>query len=430
MILIGDVLQINTTYVTGTLATNPTKTIRKTLQTLGFLGNKYLDVTATGVLSSGEFYVQGIPQNADGSSNTSSLVYNKGKGAVYYFNTQSQMDNTFSAFNIANASIQAVMAVQDAQKATLLAITDVVGTATSMADTGEIVIDVYTKSDVSQLIPTTLGGVPIRMIQTGEFKIPLALGNSGKQGISPVAKPDKPPGKGGGGGKKVDASVKFTRPVPIGVSTSLAIGACLAGTIGVRMTKGDGLTVILSNNHVFAGPNTQPIGTNILQPGLFDTDCVADPDVLGQLLDFESISNISPNTMDAAIASTTTLLVDNSTPTDGYGIPKSAITKPTLNQSVQKYGRTTELTAGVITGINVTVLVDYGGTLGVVTFEDQIIVEARKSFLRAGDSGSLLITDQGHPVGLLFAANQRGTLAVANRIDLILTRFDATIDGI
>jgi uncharacterized protein YaiE (UPF0345 family) len=40
------------------------------------------------------------------------------------------------------------------------------------------------------------------------------------------------------------------------------------------------------------------------------------------------------------------------------------------------------------------------------------------------------VTDSGrNPVGLLFAGDQTGTYAVANRIDLVLGAFDVTVDG-
>ena len=100
-----------------------------------------------------------------------------------------------------------------------------------------------------------------------------------------------------------------------------------------------------------------------------------------------------------------------------------------VGQSVQKYGRTTALTKGTITMTNVTVRVGYSS--GIARFVQQIIVQSNKPFLKSGDSGSLLVTDDGwnSPVGLLFAGNSSGTLAVANRIDDVLSAFGVVIDG-
>lgn len=104
-----------------------------------------------------------------------------------------------------------------------------------------------------------------------------------------------------------------------------------------------------------------------------------------------------------------------------------------LNQQVQKYGRTTSLTTkGRITGINATINIGYDS--GTARFVNQIIVETRKpGFIQGGDSGSLLViqggSDDRKPVGLLYAGNSTGKMAVANHIDAVLSRFSVTIDG-
>ena len=97
---------------------------------------------------------------------------------------------------------------------------------------------------------------------------------------------------------------------------------------------------------------------------------------------------------------------------------------------VQKYGRTTSLTKGTITAVHATVNVGYD--TGSVLFVDQIIVNgSRGAFLKSGDSGSSLVTDPGrNPLGLLFAGNRSGKMAIANRIDLVLAAFGgATVFG-
>ncbi len=212
--------------------------------------------------------------------------------------------------------------------------------------------------------------------------------------------------------------------MPIGVSSgnendvevSGIFLICAGGMVGARVTD-DTDVYALSNQHVYArGDNTASIGEPILQPGLLDTECQADPnDRIGQLAAFKPVG-ATGNTIDAAIASTTTALVSNSTPSDGYGTPKSVTVPASVGQKVQKYGRTTGLTKGEVTMISVTVIVSGN------VFDDQIIVESRKPFIKGGDSGSLLVTNPGkNPVGLLFAGNENGKLAVANRIDLVLT---------
>ena len=100
------------------------------------------------------------------------------------------------------------------------------------------------------------------------------------------------------------------------------------------------------------------------------------------------------------------------------------------NLAVQKYGRTTGLTKGTITGINVIISVDYNP--GTTIFTDQIEISAigKGAFIKSGDSGSLLVTDPtAQPVGLIFAGDRRGKIGFANRIDLVLNRYHVMIDG-
>ncbi len=225
--------------------------------------------------------------------------------------------------------------------------------------------------------------------------------------------------------------------VPIGSSTGNE-GQCSAGTLGCRAWKfaGDGEAVeyyALSNNHVYALENNAAIGSRIVSPGLYDTNCLFDPDnVMGKLSAFEPINfDGLDNTIDAAIAECLPEFPKRpgkSTPSDGYGTPKCTAVSAFVGQAVQKYGRTTSLTKGKVTGINATVNVGYSS--GTARFVDQIIVESRKPFIKAGDSGSLLVTDPDrNPVGLLFAGNVNGKLAVANHIDAVLARFEVTVDG-
>jgi hypothetical protein len=230
------------------------------------------------------------------------------------------------------------------------------------------------------------------------------------------------------------------RPVPIGVSTGNA-GECSAGTIGCRVKDSLGNVYALSNNHVYALENKAPRGSIILQPGTYDSvpQCAVYPeDKIGTLSAYKPIvfSRRGSNTIDAAIAQILSgndgkPLVGIATPLDGYGTPSNTIktlTKDDVGLAVQKYGRTTSLTKGTITGINAIVNVGYSS--GTARFVDQIIVQSSTAFIGAGDSGSLLVTDSGrNPVGLLFAGDQTGTYAVANRIDLVLGAFDVTVDG-
>lgn len=59
-----------------------------------------------------------------------------------------------------------------------------------------------------------------------------------------------------------------------------------------------------------------------------------------------------------------------------------------------------------------------------------MILDSRKLFTKAGDSGSLIVRDpERSPIALLFAADSSGKYTVANRIDLVLDRFNVAVVG-
>jgi len=303
------------------------------------------------------------------------------------------------------------MAIQNQHTPEFLEIPGVVGTATGLGPDDTPAVLVLTRVPDVKGIPESIDGVPVVVKVTGE--------------IIALAKPEKP---GKPPTETIDPTARFNRPVPIGVSTGNEV-ECSAGTIGCRVTDGTSVYA-LSNNHVYALDNGASTGSRILQPGLYDTGCSIDENnVIGALSGFEVIKfDGTPNTIDAAIALSSTGNLGKATPSNGYGTPKSTPVQASLGQSVQKYGRSSSLTKGTVTGIEATVRVGYSS--GTALFSGQIIVEAAKPFIKAGDSGSLLVTNPGRePVGLLFAGNQTGKLAVANDINLVLTRFGVSIDG-
>jgi hypothetical protein len=194
---------------------------------------------------------------------------------------------------------------------------------------------------------------------------------------------------------------------------------------------------------VLANSNSASIGDAALQPGPYDGGTSADQ--VGTLFAFQAIDfSGANNTMDAAIALTTAENTGNATPTDdAYGLPNAAIfgdansdgvfdnKSALLGVNVQKYGRTTRLTKGQITGINASLSICYEVIFifcsKSANFVDQLII-APGTFSDGGDSGSLIVTDDSnkHPVALLFAGSDTET--IANRIDLVLNRFGVRMD--
>lgn len=318
------------------------------------------------------------------------------------------------------------IAAQESNNGRLLAIQDVVGTAVGLTVNGEPAIKVYTRAAGVRGIPRSLDGVPVEVEVTGEiFALHHRPGHSG--------------GPGGGDTSEPSSTSTWPRPVPIGISTGNE-GECSAGTIGARVTDGSAVYA-LSNNHGYALENNAPIGSNVLQPGRYDTNCSIDPlDVMGTLHDYEPINfncvwvfgwvcdPALDNEIDAAIALSSTGNLDKKTPSNGYGTPTSTPVPAAVDQQVQKYGRTSLLTRGKVTGVNGLILISYSG--GTARFKNQIVVSGSKPFIKAGDSGSLLVTDPDlDPVGLLYAGDSSGKTAIANPIGPVLTSFGVTIDG-
>lgn len=324
---------------------------------------------------------------------------------------QAKITQGHVALNKFHPGIKAAMAVQDRHTPRLMALPQVVGTATGVTDAAEPAVLVFVRRAVApSAIPPTLEGVPVVVEVTGEF-VSMA------------------PPTGKGKGNSIDPAGRFDRPVPIGVSTG-NVGECSAGTIGARVKSG-GNVYALSNNHVYALENEAGIGSAVLQPGRYDTNCATDPaDVIGTLSDFEAMvfSTEANNMIDAAIVLSSDANLGNATPINGYGVPRTTTVEAVLGAAVQKYGHTTGLTKGTITGINAIILVGYSS--GTARFVNQIVVSGSKPLLKAGDSGSLLVTDPGRsPVGLLFAGSSSGKAGIANPIGLVLSRFNVTIDG-
>lgn len=324
-----------------------------------------------------------------------------------------------SAQGNSEQAFERVKEVQERHTDRLMAMAGVEGTAVGYDANGQVAVHVYTDGPGVAGIPRTLDGVPVHVEVTGKFY-------AQPKGAKPGKKPTP--------GDRIDPTGWFGRPVPIGVSTGNE-GECSAGTIGCRVKDASGTLYALSNNHVYALENDASLGSEVLQPGLYDTGCVYDPgNAIGQLTRFNEIvfSTTARNTVDAAIAK---VLFDgeiprvgNATPSNGYGTPSSTTRTASVGMAVQKYGRTTGLTKGTVTAINATVNVGYSS--GTARFVDQIVITGdRGKFSNAGDSGSLIVTndDACEPVGLLFAGSVRQT--IANPIDAVLTSLDVTIDG-
>jgi hypothetical protein len=322
--------------------------------------------------------------------------------------TAPQFQPQFSAVD--REDIQRALQAQERHTAALLRIPGIVGTAVGVLPTGKAVVRVYLSRTNVPDLPQALDGVPVATQVTGMF---IALSDPTQR----------------------------QRPAPLGFSVGHP--SITAGTIGARVKNTSGQVFILSNNHVLANSNGATAGDPALQPGPFDGGTVNN-DQVGTLFAFQPINfSGGSNTIDAAIASTTTNDVGNATPLDdGYGAPSAALfgdadsdgvfddKSALLGLAVQKYGRTTKRTVGQITGINATLTICYEVLIifciKPATFVDQVVIEPG-GFSSGGDSGSLIVTNPGlQPVALLFAGSTAQT--IGNRIDLVLNHFGVRID--
>jgi len=213
------------------------------------------------------------------------------------------------------------------------------------------------------------------------------------------------------------------RPVVAGLSIAPA-NESFVGTLGCflrRITAGTEQVFALSNNHVLADTNRLPIGTQIVQPGP-EVAPTRPGDVFAALSAFIPLqfptSRLEPvaNRFDAAIAvvSDMRLIKTRSMFRINNYTPQLATALPGMR--VIKSGRTTGVTTGTVTSVNVDrVQVNYGTRTSprIATFNDTIeIVGDSGPFSAPGDSGSVILNrDTGRPVALLFAGDGRTTTA-------------------
>ncbi len=206
------------------------------------------------------------------------------------------------------------------------------------------------------------------------------------------------------------------------------IADCCGGTLGSLIEDSSGRQYVLSNNHVLARSDHATVGDAIIQPGLIDNSCTPNGDGPGttpvaSLTAWLPLSAATTNA-DAAIAqvgsgtvsTTGSILELGARQADGTlaaappGVSSTAGKGETgpLGLTIAKSGRTTGLTCGAITAVNVDVTVDYFDDCAETkpyltkTFTNQIGLTGT-AFSDAGDSGALVVdASNAEPVGLYF----------------------------
>jgi len=201
----------------------------------------------------------------------------------------------------------------------------------------------------------------------------------------------------------VDVQMLRQRCRPLVIGCSVGHVTATAGTLGLiaRHSKTN-RAVLVSNSHVFAHSGAARIGDGITQPGRID----GSPEPVGALLDFVPLKLSGSNQVDAAIAlpDPAIELQPNQIP----GIGNFSITTVNLlpNLPVRKVGRTSGLTRGIVTAVEIDhIVVDTEA--GNAIFDDQIEIQGIDGpFSQSGDSGSLVVTEQGEAIGIVFCGNE------------------------
>jgi hypothetical protein len=229
------------------------------------------------------------------------------------------------------------------------------------------------------------------------------------------------------------------RPIQLGVSGGNVNDRsrlfCCSGTLGALIQIG-AIQYILSNNHVLANTNAAQLGDPINQPGNIDVGCQNIPaDYVANLADLKPIDFSGDNAFDAAIGQITPGLVSTNGSILEIGVPKSSPLAASIGLGVKKSGRTTGLTTGQVSTINVAVTVNYCFQCGLclrkrpARFVGQIEITPG-SFSAEGDSGSLIVENVAtapRPVALLFAGGSTST--IGSPIGPVLAAFGATLVG-
>ena len=318
----------------------------------------------------------------------------------------------------ADVRVQAVIAAQDEVTPSLMQQPEILGTAVGVSETGDPILMVYVNRDAAnseqaiRTLPREVRGTPVQVELMDEIR---AMGYTAKQ----------------------------TPPISLGTSGGwtydLANGYCCGSTLGALVRIGTTLYVlsaghVLEGDIVLGGNNRKAqTGDPVIQPGLIDEQCNRNlAQAVGTLVKKRSLA--TSNT-DCAIARITSGMVRTDGAILGIGTISHYTSAASLNQHVKKSGRTTGTTHSHVSGLNATVTVSFtnechGGTYN-KTFHSQIVVaNPSHGFLRAGDSGSLMVQDVSpnpRAIGLLFAGNN--TEAFANPIDQVLNFLGATMVG-
>ncbi len=283
------------------------------------------------------------------------------------------------------------LAAHDRHATRLLGLPHVVGVAVGRNADGDLAVRIFVTEAVT--VPPQLDGVPTDVVDL--------------RTLTGTPTPTGP------------AALR-TRQRPAFGGCSLSSRIHPAGTLGAVCRTGREVFV-LSANHVIASSNHVDRPNPVVQPGHGDGS--TPDDVLGRLhqrvrLRFGADARAEPNRVDAAVARVEPAHVD--WPVAEIGLVTGLDLAPRIGMTVRKTGRTTGLTTGTITDVHALMVVRVRELETV--FQEQCIARID---VGAGDSGSLVVDEDGGAVGLLSTALVG--FAVINPIGFVVDALGVTL---
>lgn len=224
---------------------------------------------------------------------------------------------------------------------------------------------------------------------------------------------------------QLESNTSRVRPAIPGYS--LAHPKRSAGTLGcVVRRRGGGRPdlFVLSNLHVLTDDGCGDEGDPILQPAPYDGGEAGD--VLGWLsarapLDFADDG--FPNLVDAAIARVPA--ADVTAAIRHIGVPAGVNPRVRRGMRVQKTGRTSDHTVGIVRDVDYRLSLEYrrpGGGTARAGFRDQVLCTR---YTAGGDSGAAVLSTGRRVVGLHFAGSPSSS--VFNKIHHVLDALDIEV---
>lgn len=221
-----------------------------------------------------------------------------------------------------------------------------------------------------------------------------------------------------------------TRPLLIGSSIGLEIrdNWWATGTLGAFVTDADGDTCILSNSHVLLPGGNERLEDRLAQPSGQD-QTAASLHRVADVTDGTVLSSSEVVLADAGIARLHRLRRFDAATLTGIrqggrdGQLRAPGAPPTLGETVFKIGRSTGVTSGAVTVIELDGREVADGEGGVSTYDDVFMVLGEVPFSSPGDSGSMIVGSDCRAIGLLFGGDpEEGTSSgqpIGNALDAL-----------